>query len=173
MASLTFDTHWWSKERRRPAVGHWEGKAYAVGSEWVIGQWQAVGMFKRWIEFINILVEGERYKQHWKHSYFGYMLTQESQTRGVVHFHVIIDNYFPWAQASKWWWEKCGSINITKIEDLGSSLAYCLKYCLKTGYLPVVWTPNKRWRGDFLSFQDIDKRYQEYMQQPFEAPGEG
>lgn len=172
MFSLTFDTTWWKADRRKPLAGHWEGKPYAEGSEWVIGNWQAYGMFRQWVRFINVMVEGLRYKQHWKHSYFGYLLTRENQSRGTVHFHGVIDNWFPWKQANNWWWERCGFIRISPIIRLEGSLAYCLKYCLKSGFQPDIWIPKKRWDGFRLDIDGINRRYQEYMAEPFDMPGE-
>ena len=142
------------------------------GSEWVVGEWVAYGMFRKWVDFINRLVIGNGYKAHWKHSYFGYLLTREYQSRGTVHFHVIIDNWYPWKQASKWWWEKCGSISQSRIDDRTAAVGYALKYCLKSGYQPDIWIPNKRWMGGRVTFVDLNERYQEYMSQPFIRPEE-
>lgn len=170
--ALTFDTTWWQVGRRKPAIGHWEGTPMKEGSEWVIGEWQAFGMVRRWISFLNTLVEGVRYKQHWKHSYFGYVMAKEYQVRGVIHYHLIIDNWFPWKQASEWWWQKCGSCKIEKVADAEQDLYYALKYCLKSGHRPEIWLPNRRWVGGTVQIIDLNQRYQEYMREPFNPPSE-
>lgn len=167
---LTFDTTWWKSGRRRPTVGRWEGKPFQDGSEWVVSEWVAYGMFRRWIAYLNTLVIGDGYKKHWKHSYFGYLMGKEYQTRGVIHFHVVIDNWYPWKQATEWWWRNCGAMRQERIEDNREAIKYALKYALKSGSTPDIWLPNRRWVGKPVVIVDVDEMYQKYMNQPFDTP---
>lgn len=142
MVSLTFDTNWHKQGRRQIRAGSWADDTH---TEWVVRPWVAYGWFLRWVRSVNEIVEGPKYKSRWKHSYFGYVVAKEYQSRGVEHFHVLIDNWFPFQAASRFWWDNCGACNIKPVEDLSGSVKYALKYCLKSGVEPNIWVPNHRW----------------------------
>jgi hypothetical protein len=152
--TLTFDTNWMAAGRRQPLAGHVD----PVTKNWVIPSWQSYGWVMRWRDFINRLVIGKNYKNSWKHSYFGYVLTKEYQKNGVEHFHMLIDSWFPYEYSSNWWWRRCGMCKIEGVSDLPGSLRYTLKYCTKGDNEPVIWIPEKRFDVNSIDVSAIYKR---------------
>ena len=129
---------------------------------------KAWGLFKKWVDAINQEVEGKNYKRKWKHSYFGYVISAEYQMREVIHYHALIDNWFPWGFASKYWWKWSGFIKIKRnLSNVPGAIRYTMKYVMKSGVAPVVWLTKKKWAKEVI---DINAIYQEYMSRPFEQP---
>lgn len=128
---------------------------------------KAWGLYKKWIDAINIQVEGEHYKREWKHSYFGYVVAAEYQVREVIHYHALIDNWFPWEFASRYWWKWAGFIKIKPIKNIPGSIRYTMKYVMKSGNSPVFWIPRKRWEKKVI---DLNAICQAYMDRPYTKP---
>lgn len=121
---------------------------------------QAWSLFKKWVHEINLHVIGKKYKRKFKHSYFSYVVTREIQTRGVIHFHVIVDNYIPYKFAQSIWWNMAGYIDLTPIKDAEGSIRYILKYLTKTDIEPVVWKVKNKVSIETI---DINKNVQRYL----------
>ena len=73
---------------------------------------KAWNQFKKWLHEINKYIEGPNYKRKWKHCYFSYFIVGERETRSVVSYHLLIDNWFPWRLAVRYWWNYAGLIDI-------------------------------------------------------------
>jgi hypothetical protein len=117
--------------------------------------------FKKWIHEINKEVLGPKYKRSWKHCYFSYVVVPEYQTRGTIHYHVLIDNWFPWKFAQKLWWDLAGFIKIKKVNNTEAAIRYVMKYITKEGE-PVVWLAHKRWERQIsvtMNINDIVNLY--------------
>ena len=127
-----------------------------------ISEQLAWNKFKKWLHEINKEVIGENYKRSWKHCYFSYVAVPEYQTRGTIHYHVLIDNWFPWKFAQKLWWDMSGFIKIKKVNNTEAAIRYVMKYITKEGE-PVVWLANKRWERSANKKIDLNQIYQDYM----------
>jgi hypothetical protein len=132
---------------------------------------KAWGMFKKWIDAINTEVQGKHYKREWKHSYFGYVVAAEYQSREVIHYHVLIDNWFPWEFASRYWWKWGGFIKIKKIKNVPGAIRYTLKYLMKSGNPPVVWLTKKMWVKENVIKETVNVNaiYQQYLDSPYDG----
>ena len=124
-----------------------------------ISEQLAWNRFKKWIHEINKDVIGPKYKRTWKHCYFSYVVVPEYQTRGTIHFHVLIDNWFPWKFASEYWWDNSGFIKIKKVQNVEAAVRYVMKYVTKEGQ-PVVWLTHKKAE---IHTVDINQLSQNYM----------
>ncbi len=129
-----------------------------------VSEEKAWGLFKKWLDAINKKVEGKNYKREWKHSYFGYVISAEYQLREVIHYHLLIDNWFPWEYAIDYWWKWSGFIKIRKIKNAPGAIRYTLKYVMKSGNPPTVWLTKKRWDKQMI---DINGIYKAWMAAPY------
>ena len=118
--------------------------------------------FKKWLHEINKYVEGEKYKRRWKHCYFSYFVVGEREKRLTVTYHVLIDNWFPWRYAARYWWNFMGYIDIRRVNNVSAALRYVAKFFDEDGLEPILWQTKKRWRGFKPDIND--KRLDKFME---------
>jgi hypothetical protein len=94
---------------------------------------QAKGYFRMLVQKLNIGTFGDHYTRHCHHSYFSYLLGREMQTRGVVHFHWLSDNYMNFELIHRLWGHDHGFAWITTVVDRAGILDYVSKYVMKQG----------------------------------------
>jgi hypothetical protein len=102
-----------------------------------ITQEAALAMWYRFIRLLNRRVFGDHYTRIVHHSYFSYVLGIERQTRGVLHFHVLIDRPIDYAFIHKVWndWAGFSWIEQIKPESNRDAIFYVSKYVVKGGEL--------------------------------------
>jgi hypothetical protein len=121
---------------------------------------RAWNLLKKWVHEVNKFVEGPKYKRRWKHSYFSYFVVAEYQTRGAIHYHLLIDRWFPWDYASRYWWNIAGFIDIRKVDNTEAAIRYVTKYLTKGGDEPVIWFANRMWdKKKRINLQKLVDRY--------------
>ena len=109
-----------------------------VGPDWVRGLW------KRLVHEINRDVGGVRYKRKFKHSYFGYVMTLEYQTRGALHVHALVDNWIDYDLLHRLWQRWAGFAWVKRVHPgCEDEIRYVLKYVTKDSE-PLVWFKHKR-----------------------------
>lgn len=138
MSTLTFDTY-----KKVPHL--------TVDSSW--------GLFKRWVHEINRHVMGKNYKRKFKHSYFSYVVTGEYQIRGVIHYHVLVDNYIPYEFANSVWRRIAGYIKTKPIHNSEGSIRYVTKYITKSDITPVIWIVKNKVIIKTIDFNEKVQRY--------------
>jgi hypothetical protein len=82
---------------------------------------------------LNVGVFGEHYTKHCHHSYFSYVIGLEYQKRGVVHFHVLVDNYVNYELIHRLWGNAHGFVWISPVTDRAVVVEYVCKYIMKQG----------------------------------------
>jgi len=102
-----------------------------------INQANALSMWYRFVKLLNRRVFGSHYTRIVHHSYFSYVLGIERQTRGVLHFHVLIDRPIDYSFIHKIWNDWAGYAWIEKIEleKYRDAVFYVSKYIIKGGEL--------------------------------------
>jgi hypothetical protein len=98
-----------------------------------IGPEAAIGAWGRLLRVLNKQVVGDHYTRVVKHSYFSYCLGIERQTRGVLHFHVIVDRSVDYGLIHRYWESAAGWAWIKKIDDRAGAVEYLTKYVVKGG----------------------------------------
>jgi len=93
----------------------------------------AVAYFKRLVRELNKEVFGKRYTKIVKHSYFSYALGIEYQTRGVIHFHALVDRPVNFKKIHTLWNDWAGFAWIGNIRNQYDCVRYIAKYNLKGG----------------------------------------
>jgi hypothetical protein len=91
---------------------------------------------KHWrdlVRVLNIGVFGPQYAKKCHHSYFGYLKAMEWQKRGVIHMHVLIDNYVNYELILRHWSSQHGFAQISSVGDSFTALEYMTKYVMKGG----------------------------------------
>jgi len=124
---------------------------------------RAWGLFKAWVNEINRFVVGKKYRKIYKHSYFGYVVAAERQSRGTLHFHMLIDTWVPYGYCISNWWDRAGYCHISKVHSKEAALRYILKYISKTGTEPTIWIPKNKWVKQEFTMAEINRRYREAM----------
>jgi len=123
MITLTFD----DKKHR-----------YAISQENAKNYWRDL------VRKLNIGVFGDHYTRHCHHSYFGYALGMEYQTRDVIHYHALVDNYVCFDLIHRYW-GNCHGFALTRIvDDRKGVLEYVSKYILKVGGYLELYKPLKK-----------------------------
>lgn len=112
------------------------------------------------IRRINLHELGLKYKKYVKHCYFSYIAVMEYQKRGVVHFHMLADNWLPYTFIHENWNTKSqhggkrdrGYAQIKQVKDPGNhksggsvegAIRYLAKYLMKDGAEPIIWMKKK------------------------------
>jgi len=80
---------------------------------------------------------GKNYDKVFGLSYFGYCMGIEYQSRGVLHFHVLADNYVNYKLVHKLWNEWSGFAWIDQVRSKKAVVNYIAKYVLKSGLIDV------------------------------------
>lgn len=95
----------------------------------------AVDRFRKLIKYMNIELFGKSYGHKIGHSYFSYLMGVEYQSRGVIHFHALVDRPINYVLVHSMWKGRmrCGYAWIESVRDRQHSLAYVTKYILKDG----------------------------------------
>lgn len=109
----------------------------------------ALFMWRRLVQAMNeSALHTKDYQRKVGHSYFGYVVGVEFHKSGVVHLHVVVDNWIDYALVHEWWNKRCGFAWITKlkpgVEDEKRGVRYALKYALKSGCDPVYFIQGRR-----------------------------
>lgn len=86
---------------------------------------------RRLIMDLNKDIYGPRYTRLVHHSYFSYLLATEYQSRGTLHFHMLVDRPVNFELIHKIWNYRHGFAQTSILKDKYSSIIYSLKYCLK------------------------------------------
>jgi hypothetical protein len=109
----------------------------------------ALFMWRRLVQALNeSALHTKNYQRKVGHSYFGYVVGVEFHKSGVVHLHVVVDNWIDYALVHSWWNEHCGFAWTTElragVDDKKHGIRYALKYALKTGCDPVYFLQRRR-----------------------------
>jgi hypothetical protein len=105
----------------------------------------ALFMWRRLVQQLNEDQGGKAYRDKWGHCYFGYLVGVEFHKSGVVHLHVVVDNWLDYRRVHGWWNEFCGFAWIKQLDDGGlSALKYVVKYVMKSDQAPTVWIQRRR-----------------------------
>ncbi len=95
-----------------------------------------------------------------KHSYFSYIAVMEYQKRGVVHFHILADNWLPYSYLHEEWntfsehkgkrdrgyahvLQIKGKQNFKTGGTVQGAIRYLAKYLVKDGAEPIIWMKEK------------------------------
>lgn len=93
----------------------------------------AIAKFKRLVRYLNKDLFGKHYTKIVKHSYFSYVLGIEYQSRGVIHFHGLVDKPVNFKFIHTFWNDCAGYAYIKKIRSQFDCVKYIAKYNLKGG----------------------------------------
>jgi hypothetical protein len=96
----------------------------------------ALSLWNKLVRALNSAAFGPKYQQFVKHSYFSYVLGMEYQTRGVIHFHALVDRPIHYGLVHDLWNDWAGFSHIRQIhndDEQRSSTFYICKYVLKGG----------------------------------------
>jgi hypothetical protein len=105
----------------------------------------ALFMWRRLVQQLNEDLGGHAYRDKWGHCYFGYLVGVEFHKSGVVHLHVVVDNWIDYRRVHAWWNEFCGFAWIKQLDDGGlAALKYVVKYVMKSDQAPSVWLQRRR-----------------------------
>ena len=88
---------------------------------------------QRLVRDLNETIYGTRYLRKVGHSYFSYAVGLEFQKRGVLHFHMIVDQYVPFEEVHRYWNKYHGFVWIEPILDKAKTVNYVTKYVFKGG----------------------------------------
>ena len=116
--------------------------------------------YKKWKYLVKKLNEkqfGKNYIRKVGHSYFSYILAVEKQTRGVLHFHALINQPIDYKLVHSFWNEHCGFAWAEPTEDLKKVVDYCTKYIVKGGEIIPYLTKNKKEISIQISLMDLPK----------------
>jgi hypothetical protein len=101
------------------------------------------------VRSLNVALLGKHYTKGVGHSYFGYVVGMERQSRGVVHFHVLIDRPVHFGLIHWEWQVRAGFAHTDMIRSTAEAIQYVSKYTLKGGDIwPYV--PQQDWQPDPL-----------------------
>lgn len=118
---------------------------------------QAGWWWRRLVDRLNVDMGGSNYRDKWGHSYFGYVMGSEYTRAGVVHLHVIVDNWVSFRTVHRWWNLYNGYAWTRITDDLVSSLGYVLKYVVKSDLAPSIWLQKKRQVVEHLHIEQLDR----------------
>jgi hypothetical protein len=99
----------------------------------------AINNYRDLVRTLNEDILGRKYNKKIGHSYFTYILGIEFQQRGVIHFHVLIDDFVNLNLLHKYWNDRFGYAWVQKVE-LGTEpivTEYLTKYIVKGGMLQI------------------------------------
>lgn len=105
---------------------------------------RCIFMWRQVVRFLNERVGGKDYRRKWGHSYFGYVMGIEHHKDGVVHAHVVVDNWVDFWLIHELWEKWCGYAWISKLQDPKAGLLYVLKYVTKEDTRPSLWFQTRR-----------------------------
>jgi hypothetical protein len=93
----------------------------------------ALKRLHRLIKELNKDLLGRSYTKIVGHSYFSYAFGIEYQIRGVIHFHVLVDQPVNFSLLHAYWNDISGFAYISKIENIEHTVFYVTKYVIKGG----------------------------------------
>ncbi len=107
----------------------------------------ALRLFKLLVRKLNQNVFGDHYTRFVHHSYFSYVVGIEFQSRGTIHFHVLIDRPVNFDLIHTLWnsWAGFAKPEIIKLNE--NAVYYVTKYAAKCGQMeppylaPKIYTP--------------------------------
>ena len=92
---------------------------------------------RKLIRELNESLFGRRYRRLVGESYFSYAAALEYQSRGVPHFHVLVDRPVDFALIHARWGEWAGFSWTDLLRDPHRGIRYVVKYAVKHGDLDV------------------------------------
>jgi len=145
----------------------WEGRASKREQRkayvrWLIGlaQWSSMisltfeeekpvdsakAWYRKLVRELNESLLGKRYRRIVGESYFSYAMGLEYQSRGVPHFHVIVDRPVDFALIHERWGNWVGFAWTDVIKNPVKATRYVVKYAVKHGELDVYVS---KWKGE-------------------------
>lgn len=108
-----------------------------------ISEIKALAIWSALVKKLGKRYLGKNYSRRYGHSYFSYCIGLEYQDRGVVHFHVLVDQWVDYSYIHKLWNKWAGWAWIDQVKSHQGVVVYITKYVLKSGVVDV-YRPNKK-----------------------------
>ena len=105
----------------------------------------AKAWYRKLVRVLNESLLGKRYRRIVGESYFSYAVGLEYQSRGVPHFHMIVDRPVDFALIHKRWGKWVCFAWTDLIKHPGKATRYVVKYAIKHGELDVY---KSNWKGE-------------------------
>jgi hypothetical protein len=105
----------------------------------------AKAWYRKLVRELNESVLGKRYRRIVDESYFSYAMGLEYQSRGVPHFHVLVDRPVDFALIHEKWGNWVGFAWTDVIKHPLKAIRYVVKYAVKHGDLDVYIA---KWKGE-------------------------
>jgi len=98
---------------------------------WEIGYYKALAMFRALLNRLGKAEVGKKFSRAFGESYFGYVMGIEYQARGVIHFHMIVDNWIDYKLVHELWNAWAGFAWVEPVRSKESVCKYIAKYLIK------------------------------------------
>lgn len=103
---------------------------------------EAEFLWRRLVQVLNTSSFGNHYTRSVGHSYFGYALSFEYTTRGLLHMHALVDRRTDWELVNRIWRHMAGIAKIKPVTDSVKVSRYLCKYVSKGGDV-LLYRPKK------------------------------
>lgn len=153
MTDNSFDAYLLNSGDPTDLQAYYAGKLYSAMlleyyADWVskLGKWttfltltfrenvSSESGYKCWRNLVKILntdLIGRHYTRKVKHSYFSYVLAEESQKNGNLHYHALIDFPVNYSLIHDVWGKYNGFAQTSVVRDVYSTSRYLCKYIVK------------------------------------------
>lgn len=98
----------------------------------------------RLIRDLNRNAFGKHYTRKVGHSYFSYVACIEYQTRGNLHFHILVDSPINESLVEAFWHQWAGSSHIQSIRNREAATRYVCKQAYRNGEVDPPYIARKR-----------------------------
>jgi hypothetical protein len=110
----------------------------------------ALRLFQLLVRKLNENVYGDHYTRYVHHSYFSYVVGIEYQSRGTIHFHVLIDRPVNFTLIHTLWNAWAGFAKPEIIMQNENAVYYVTKYAAKCGQMEPPFFAKKKYTPAFL-----------------------
>jgi len=115
-----------------------------------ISEIKAKAIWRALVVKLGVKYLGKNYRRRYGHSYFAYCIGMEYQARGVVHFHIVVDQWIDYKYLHEIWNEWAGFALIEKVKSQSGVSVYITKYVLKDGQVDI-FRPKKKFIENWKS----------------------